>query len=68
MRPRATSFVPGSLILATALASVGFVCGCNDEAHTTGTIATPPEGAAEARQKSMEAMKNAMKDLAKKPR
>jgi hypothetical protein len=49
------------LILPTVLASACFVCGCNDDAHTTGTIAERPPGAEEARQKSIDAMKNAMK-------
>jgi hypothetical protein len=66
MRSRATSFVMGSLILPTALASVCFVCGCSDEAHTTGTLATPPPGAEEARQKSIENMKSIMKNQPKR--
>jgi hypothetical protein len=61
MRSRATSFLKGCLILPTVLTSAGFICGCNDDSHTTGTLATPPPGAAEARQKSIEGMKNAMK-------
>jgi hypothetical protein len=60
------SFLRGSLILPIALASVCFVCGCNDESHTTGTSVTLPPGAEEAHQRSMEHMKSIMKDLHKK--
>jgi hypothetical protein len=66
MRSKATSFVMGSLILPTALASLCFVCGCSDEAHTTGTIATRPPGAEEARKSSMEKMKEMMKNQSKR--
>jgi hypothetical protein len=58
----------GSLILPTALASVCLVCGCNDDSHTTGTLATRPPGAEEARKSSIENMKSIMKDLQKKPK
>jgi hypothetical protein len=66
MRSRATSFLKGILILPTALASACFVCGCNDESHTTGTLATRPPGAEEAQKKSIETMKNIMKNMPKK--
>jgi hypothetical protein len=65
MRSRATSFLMGSLILPTALASVCLVCGCSDESHTTGTVATRPPGAEEARKTSIENMKVMMKNLPK---
>jgi hypothetical protein len=66
MRPKTTSFLIGSLILPIALASVCLVCGCSDEAHTTGTLATRPAGADEARQRSIEYMKSNMKSFRKK--
>ena len=66
MRSRATSFLAAGLIPATALASLCFVCGCNDDSHTTGTVATKPPGADEARQKSIENMKNMMKNQPKR--
>jgi hypothetical protein len=65
MRSKTTSFLIASLILPTALASVCLVCGCNDEAHTTGTLVTRPPGADEARQRSIEYMKSNMKNLKK---
>ncbi len=66
MRSKTTSFLMGSLILPSALTSVCFVCGCSDETRTTGTMATRPPGAEEARKKSIENMKAIMKDLSKK--
>ncbi len=66
MRSRATSFVVGSLILPTTLASVCFVCGCSDESHTTGTLVTRPPGAEEAQKRSIENMKAIMKSLPKR--
>jgi hypothetical protein len=65
MRSRATSFLMGGLILPIALASVCAVCGCSDEAHTTGTTVTRPPGADEAQKRSMEHMKSIMKTLPK---
>jgi hypothetical protein len=56
----------GSLILPTALASVCLVCGCSDEAHTTGTLVTRPPGADEAQKRSIEYMKSNMKNFHKK--
>jgi hypothetical protein len=55
----------GSLILPTALASVLLVCGCSDEAHTTGTTVTRPPGADEAQKRSIEYMKANMKNFKK---
>jgi hypothetical protein len=66
MRSKATSFLKGSLILPTALASVLLTCGCSDDSHTTGTLATRPPGADEARKSSIEHMKSLMKDFRKK--
>jgi hypothetical protein len=67
MRSKAASFLLGSLILPTTLASVCFICGCGDDSHTTGTLATKPEGADEARKRSIDYMKsNVMKTLPKK--
>ncbi len=68
MRSRAASLLKGILILPTALASALFAGGCGDESHTTGTVATRPPGADEARQKSIESMKNAMKNMQKPAR
>jgi hypothetical protein len=65
MRSKVKSFLMGSLILPTVLSSVCLVCGC-DNSQTTGTLATKPEGADEARQKSIENMKSIMKDFQKK--
>jgi hypothetical protein len=61
VRSKTTSFWMGSLILPTALASVCLVGGCGDESHTTGTLASRPPGADEARKKSIETMKSLMK-------
>ncbi len=63
MRSRATSFLMGSLILPTTLASVCVVCGCSDESHTTGTTVTLPPGTEEARKSSMDQMKVMMKNV-----
>jgi hypothetical protein len=68
MRSKATSLLMGTLILPTALASVCFMCGCSDESHTTGTLATQPPGAEEARKSSIEQMKIMMKNLPKSRR
>ena len=68
MRSRVTSLLIGSLILPAALASVCFVCGCSDEAHTTGTLAERPPGAEEARQKSIESMKALMHTKTSSPK
>jgi hypothetical protein len=65
MHSRATSFLLRSLLFPIALASVGLVCGCSDEAHTTGTTVTPPPGNEEAHKRSMEHMKSIMKTLPK---
>jgi hypothetical protein len=65
MSSKAKSFLMGSLILPTALSSVCLVCGC-DDSQKTGTLATKPEGADEARKKSIENMKAIMKDFHKK--
>jgi hypothetical protein len=51
-----------------AMASVCLMCGCHDESHTTGTLATRPPGAEEARKSSIENMKVMMKSLPKKGR
>jgi hypothetical protein len=66
MSSKTASLLMGSLILPTALGSVCLVCGCNDEAHTTGTLVTRPPGADEARQRSIEYMKSNMKNFQKK--
>jgi hypothetical protein len=66
MRSKTTSFLLASLILPTALASVCLVCGCSDEAHTTGTSVTRPAGADEAQQRTIEYMKANMKNFKKK--
>jgi hypothetical protein len=63
MHSRALSFLRGSLILPTALASICFVCGCSDESHTTGTLVTRPPGADEAQKRSMEHIRSIMKDV-----
>jgi len=65
MRSKAKSFFMGSLILPTALSSVFLMCGC-DDSHTTGTLATKPPGADEARKSSIEQMKSMMKNMPKR--
>jgi hypothetical protein len=65
MRPKTRSFLIRSLILSTVLAPLCLLSGCNDEAHTTGTLATRPAGADEAQKRSIEYMKNNMKNMKK---
>jgi hypothetical protein len=66
MSSKAKSFLMGTLILPTALASVCLVCGCGDDSQTTGTLATKPPGADEARKSSIEQMKAMMKTVPKR--
>ena len=65
MRPKTTSFLIRSLILPSVLAPLCLLSGCSDEAHTTGTLATRPEGADEAQKRSIDYMKNNMKNMKK---
>jgi hypothetical protein len=60
------SFFWRILIIPTALVSAGFVCGCSDETHTTGTMVTRPPGAEEAQKSSIEQMKAIMKNQPKR--
>jgi hypothetical protein len=66
MRSKTTSLLIASLILPPALASVCLICGCRDEAHTTGTLVTRPPGADEAQKRTIDYMKANMKNFRKK--
>ena len=65
MRSRATSPFLRGLVLAAALAPACLVCGCGDDSRTTGTLASRPPGAEEAKKKSIDNMKSIMKSLPK---
>ena len=65
MGSKVTAVVAGTSICLVALTGVCFIGGCGQDT-STGTSVTKPEGAAEAEKRSMEKMKEIMKDLSKK--
>jgi len=65
MSSKANALVAGTLIWCVALAGVCSIGGCGED-MSTGTSVSKPAGAADAEKRSMEKMKEIMKDLANK--